>query len=567
MSSAGPTMEISSPASAEDGSSSSSANANTNANTTTNNDSGDANNADTGSLLPPSFAQDPVGYLDAIASQPTPSARALSMLAGPLAAWLLPRGDPSEAGPLPPGPSVAREAVAGHYLSAAAAQLGGTIPWKAATPTGEAAEVLRAVGASAEACADPRAVASSGIVGVLAGMVRASDAASLSALSLQPSSLLGLPPRSSPGAFPTLTPVHTVFLRCAVAAEDWAAAEAVVGDTWPLPAEGAGPHPPSLFVAEYYYLRGVVHCARGRGSFHRSMAHRCWWTCLSLPPDARNEAASASLSIRAWKKLALVQPLLDAPRASGGAGEKDPLFSASGAGPGAPTRIPGCAPKGLAKAIGKATEAASAPEVPSGPGGDSSEPPPPPGGGSDDTTGGTTDDGCWVYARLGPACAAGDRATVEDLLGRFASQLEADGNLGMARNCLSRARELQARKASAVFSVATLPVLARRWGVSPEAAREQLEEASETGAVPSRVDADGRVSFSPACALANQGRSGSTGVGLHEWIKLLEHLQKLNVDLSTSPRYHSLKEKEGRPGQQHQPEALVADEFHSVASV
>lgn len=123
--------------------------------------------------------------------------------------------------------------------------------------------------------------------------------------------------------------------------------------------------------------------------------------------------------------------------------------------------------------------------------------------------------------------------------------LAADGNMGMAQNCLRRVKELQVRTASKMFSVTSIQILARRWNVTPEEASQQLSDAMESGAVPCRLEEDGTVVFiSPNDSVSNS--SSENWADLTGWMKLLERMQRIDVDLSISSKYNAVKRKEDK---------------------
>jgi len=281
------------------------------------------------------------------------------------------------------------------------------------------------------------------------------------------------------------------------------------------------------------------------------MAHRCWWTCLSIPFDLRSQRLVGAIAIQAWKKLTLVQPLLET-NVNVNTNTNQPLHRAgssntpiddastakkqqhSKAHP--PTRLPKLWAKAIGTYINREVAALRNAER----------------------------DRFVLYTVLGPAVAAGDRTTAENLVREHESILVADGNTDMARNCLSRAKELQVRKASKIFSVTSLRILARRWKVTPLEASQQLEDATHSGAVLSRVEADGTVVFSYQDTDNSNSNStiastSNNWVDLREWMGLLEKMQHMDVTISMSSKYHSLKKKKGKSG------VAGGDAAHSVA--
>jgi hypothetical protein len=572
-------------------------------------------------VLPPAFVEDPAGFLTSIASRPNPSPDGISLLAGPLSKWFRSAEEAqresrdtsnsdSAANSIHPATHVAQ-----LYLCAAATQLredqhqsqamglgAAAAAALASTPPAAAGiaasavnaisreqqdnknrnarhrdETLEAVAAAAVLCSDRSAISSSGILPVLANLVATTSSsnsggsASVSAsagtnkiASSIATSLTSLPSSSSK-AFPPLTPAHTAFLQCAVLAEAYEFAETVIRGTWPIPTatlkkkKGNGndnSHASISIILRYYYLRGIVHYACGRDQY--SLSHRCWWTCLSIPVDIVSDIA-----VQAWKKLTLVQPLLDINDSTRGFGAvradvidanmdgNSNIISAGGlsisssasekkikAYPG--TRLPKCTPKGLSKSIRELIDNNSINMKKQE---------------NDQESAVESRKPLWpklrendvysVYAHLGPAVEAVDRSFVESLVREHESVLVADGNMGMAQNCLRRVKELQVRSASKMFSVTSIQILARRWKISPEEALQQLSDAMELGVVPSQVEDDGSVVFLSLQNSASYGTSMDLA-DLTGWMKLLEQMQRMDVELSISSKYNAAKRKDDK---------------------
>jgi hypothetical protein len=432
-------------------------------------------------------------------------------------------------------------------------------------------ETLEAVASAAVLCSDRSAISSSGIIPVLANLVASTTSSSSNAggsdvsassnnkLATSIAASLSNLPSSSSKAFPPLTPAHTAFLQCAVQAEEYEFAETVIRGTWPLPTstlkkkkgstnanDDSFPHASISIILRYYYLRGIVHYGCGRD--HYSMAHRCWWTCLCIPVDI-----VSYIAVQAWKKLTLVQPLLDINGKNHGGGrpnradaidvDSPATFSVSENKSKAhsETRLPKCLTKSIRTFIEFSSISARKQED------------------HQTTTTGVVESSSSsrekglssVYTRLGPAVEAVDRTSVESLVRAHESVLTTDGNMGMAHNCLRRVKELQVRRASKMFSVTSVQILARRWKVTPEEASQQLFDAIKLGVVPCRVEKDGTVVFlSPKDSASNSTTTTtSTRTDLADltgWMKLLEQLQRMDVNLSISSKYNSAKRKEDK---------------------
>ena len=393
--------------------------------------------------LPQDFVQDPASFLTLIASKPASPER-LSLLAGPLAKWF------KDAQVSSPAPHVSH-----LYLCAAAKQLADSPSVASIAASSVLAsmamtndknrakhqeETLEGVIAAALLCPNRSAIGTSGILPVVANLVRATSASDPGASNIVASSIassLSNLPSASSTAFPPLTLVHTAFLQCAVLAQEYQAAETVIRGTWPVPTlalkskkgrvRDNEDHAAVSIIMKYYYLRGIIHYECGQNS----LAHRCWWTCLSIPVEVVTNTA-----LEAWKKLTLVQPLLDMREFQT---SKADSVDANNDGPSVvsfsvgkkktaahpATRLPKCMPKGLSKSIYALIEGSRKSQASSEEG--TEEPSPL----------------SLVYAHLGPAVEAVDRKAVQDLLVAHESQLLSDGNLGMARNCLKRVKDLQ----------------------------------------------------------------------------------------------------------------------------
>lgn len=568
-------------------------------------------------VLPPAFIEDPAGFLTSIASRPNPSPDGISLLAGPLSKWFQ-EAEETHREPLdatnnnnrvpmadrgPNAPSHPAAHVAQLYLCAAATQLrdeksqamgisASTAAAAALEPASVAGgivasavnavsreqqenknrnarhreETLEAVAAAAVLCSDRSAISSSGILPVLANLVAtASSSNSDGALGVTASttdnnitstiatSITNFP--SSSKAFPPLTPAHTAFLQCAVQAEEYEFAETVIRGTWPLPTSTLqkknsidDSFTPISIILRYYYLRGIVHYGCGRD--HYALAHRCWWTCLSIPIDL-----VSTIAVQAWKKLTLVQPLLDINNNNQDEGgpnkagiidlEIDGSSNIISTGnpvtftarknkskfhPG--TRLPKCMPKGLRKSIRQRIAA-------DGIGARKQD---------NNQTGASESqmkDFYSVYALLGPAIEGVDRTTAESLVREHGFVLASDGNMEMAQNCVRRVKELQVRVASKMFSVTSIQILARLWKVSPEDASQQLSDAMKLGVVPCRLEENGTVVFSSP----NDSTGDATitnWTDLTVWMKLLERIQQMDVDLAISSKYNAMKPKEDK---------------------
>ena len=98
-----------------------------------------------------------------------------------------------------------------------------------------------------------------------------------------------------------MTPIQADLLHILLCAGEAKEAERIVMNEWPRPSRGLG----VIVLLRYYYLRGLVHIECKNWEW----AVRCFWTCLSIPADA-----TSALVVAAWKKLVLVQALLQSDR-------------------------------------------------------------------------------------------------------------------------------------------------------------------------------------------------------------------------------------------------------------
>ncbi|KAG7338958.1 hypothetical protein IV203_016234 [Nitzschia inconspicua] len=477
-------------------------------------------------MLPPAFVEDPAGYLTSVASR-QPSRQGIGMISGAIAKWFVAAAPKSVMGTTPSsnGDGTANAAphpaaqFAAHYLRAAAVHLQSSTQATVGNVEQETLkkkcqfEVLEAVGAAATLCTNRTAISSSGILPTLEQMMVQgqfdADAASpfvLDVASSRPGlSSKGGPFSSSSSFYPPLQQAGVEFLQCAILSEQYRYAARSVEGTWPRPTSGVT----IKTVLRYYYLRGIVHL--GCGDY--TMAHRCWWTCLSVPADA-----CSAIMVAAWKKLSLVQPLLDRYRGASNVFQKKSSTSADA------TRFP----RSMSKAVGRMLTTARE----------------------------NRDEAVLLYSQLGPATEKGNMELVKTLIETHSTILKSDGNYGLAQECLKRVQQNLVWEASQLFSVVSVTQLAQRWKISPDHVPQRLIGSL----VPCQLEDDGMVVF---------GIGGSTGIGtnqggipeaisqphtdtcwtdLSQWMQLSERLQHLDASISTSTRYHALTRKEKKGG-------------------
>jgi hypothetical protein len=488
-------------------------------------------------VLPPAFVEDPAGYLTRIASA-RPSRQGISMLAGAIAKWFvgaapksvmdaaMANGDGTALAALHPAVHVAS-----HYLRAAAVQLqdstsaAGNMEQEM-IKTKSQYEVLEALGAAATLCTNRTAIASTGILPTLAHLMlhsqSAADAAASSAASARPSlSSVDDGFSSSSSFYPPLQQAGVEFLQCAILAEQYRYAARFVEGTWPRPTKTVN----IRTVLRYYYLRGLVHL--GCGDY--VMAHRCWWTCLSVPAEG-----CSTIMVAAWKKLSLVQPLLNRSR-----GASNLFHNKSSANTGS-TRFP----RSMTKAMGRLLSVGRE----------------------------NKDEAVLLYTQIGPAVEKGSIELVKTLIDSHESLLKADGNYGLAQQCFKQAQQNLVWETSELFSVVSVTQLARRWAITPEQVPQRLLESK----VPCRLEDDGMVVFGLEDSNASESRpsdgshSGlpqpnsrppvdASWADLSQWMQLLERLQQLDTYITTSPKYHALTKKDEKGGSRDAGESSVME--------
>ena len=240
------------------------------------------------------------------------------------------------------------------------------------------------------------------------------------------------------------------------------------------------------------------------------LAHRCFWTCLSVPSDV-----SSKIAVEAWKKLVLVQCLLH--------DSTSPTSSIA-----LPKSMPNCLGRMLAtyradqqnqqqqnlRQSQQPSTTNSAPQPIINP--------------------------ITCYMDLSKAFHARDKAAMEKLEREHMTTLTYDGNLGLMHQCQTRLVACQVAHLARMYSVVPLSKLA---------ASLQVEESKVTSIlcqskVPCQIlPENGMVSFEQE---SNSSSSQNTGLSsdISEWMQLMEKIQKLDVAIATSPKYHSLARKD-----------------------
>lgn len=551
--------------------------------------------------LPPAFIEDPAAFLLKIASQ-KPTREGLAKLAGPVAKWFVSAGGKVDT------TNGAATQVAPLYLQAAANQLqemGGGMMATTTNNNDPAAmqqemaktknqyETLEAVGVvAASLCPNRAAITSSGILPTLARLMVQSQSAAAAfmheaefgggmgssssrsggggrdgggdlgigsiaaalfghsssgqdmaqSLSAAATTTCAAPSSMSSSAlwnFPPLQQASVEFLQCALSAEQYRYAASLIKGTWPSPTSTVN----VKTVLRYYYLRGMIHL----GCQDYVNAHRCWWACLSVPSASHNNDTCSAIAIAAWKKLALVQPLLHhrtavAVAAGSGAGTTGVLSL---------PHLPKSTPKALLRFLTTARD--------------------------------NRDESVLVYTRIGPAVEKGQVHVLKTLLSPADENanmtdadtttpasaypiLTSDGNYGLAQECLANARRNQVWRASQLFAAVPVERLAHRWEIPVEQVPIWLLEASSsnsysrevrcrmevpagatitagdqnTGQIMVIFEQDDEMNGNGFASRDDDGTSSTPWMDLADWMHLLERIRHLDVSIATSPKYHSL---------------------------
>jgi hypothetical protein len=309
-----------------------------------------------------------------------------------------------------------------------------------------------------------------------------------------------------------LSLVGVEFLQCALLAEQYRYASRLVERTWPRPDSTVNVKQ----VLRYYYLRGMIHL----GCNDYVMAHRCFWTCLSVPAEVVCRTA-----IEAWKKLVLVQCLINE-------GIRTDVNRVS-----LPKSMPSCIERLLASSVDASSFGVSTT------GANLSEPLTLSAFGLTervfDRNKATDDAECTsCYMNIFSAFCARDKDRLEYLISGNEKTLKGDGNLGLAQQCLTQLVHNQVRHISMMYSVVPLAKMATILGIpSGEAVQQQVSALLIQSGVPCEMQESGMIEFGES---TEEGGGNESLVELANWICLLETVQQLDVDFLTSPRYQSL---------------------------
>jgi hypothetical protein len=334
------------------------------------------------------------------------------------------------------------------------------------------------------------------------------------------------------------------FLHCALLAEQYRYAARIISGTWPRPTATVS----AKQVLRYYYLRGMIHL----GCNDYTLAHRCFWTCLSVPAEVCSQ-----IMMEAWKKLILVQCLL-LPTS-----DNDNDINSNSTNNNKNTRLPKTMPNCMGRRLASLKEKAAAASSPSNdlfPGSSSGKrsarhpqrPAPPQQQQLQQQQSQqhlppvqfTT-----CYMELVEAFYKRDKAKMEALQTEHRTILLADGNDGLVMQCHSQLVRNQVAHLSKMYSVVSLSKLAQLLQISKV---EEVTTILCQSGVLCEIQEDGMVVFADTTNSTTSTTTTTTTsndhVDLTEWMQLLDKVQKLDVGIATTAKYHSLMRKESSGG-------------------
>ena len=320
-----------------------------------------------------------------------------------------------------------------------------------------------------------------------------------------------------------LQQASTEFLQCAILAEQYRYASRLIQDTWPRPSESSSVKQ----VLRYYYLRGMVHL--GCNDF--TMAHRCFWTCLSIPAENVSK-----IMLEAWKKLLLVQCLLYHPKT-------DSVRAAFQS----PKSMPTCMTRLLSSY--KETSKLQSPtpqqqqqQQPEQTQQQELE--------AEELLQQTNPERFMQrrqqklatetvvrYMEFAESFYKSEKETFQNLMESHQAAILEDGNLGLLQQCLSQLVRNQVIQLSRMYSVVPISKVASLLKITDESLVPTVLLESK---VPCQIQGDGMVVFQDD----DSTDSSQALVDMAEWMHIIEKVQKLDVAVMTSPRYHALVQKE-----------------------
>ena len=298
------------------------------------------------------------------------------------------------------------------------------------------------------------------------------------------------------------------FLQCALLAEQYRYAERLIRGTWPRPNSTVSVKQ----VLRYYYLRGMIYL----GCDDAIMAHRCFWTCLSVPAESNSK-----IMIEAWKKVVLVQLLLE-----------DSMTAKQ-------TRLPRVMPNVLSRLLAsykenkKAKRSLKQGEMT----GDdqvfsSLHPQQQP---QQEQKPDELEASVGCYMDLASAFCKRDKTQFETLQQQHGTILRSDGNTGLVVQVHSRLIRNMIYHTSNIYAAIPIPKLSETLKI-PES---DIPSALRQSQIVCEIQENTMVVF------GDQPKPPVSSVDMSEWIQLLDTVQKLDVSIATNSKYHALVKKDG----------------------
>jgi hypothetical protein len=363
-----------------------------------------------------------------------------------------------------------------------------------------------------------------------------------------------------------LSSVHVEFLQACVYAEQYRYAERIMGNLWPRPNSSVSVRQ----VLRYYYTRGTIHM----GCQNWKLAVRCFWTCLSVPAEV-----VSAVAIAAWKKMVLVQFLI----------QSDAVKLTSAMLMATPAAAPSC----LGRFLTLASSVKNNPAVGGIAGNDNND-----NDNNNNTAGGreqrqrqhqpeqvmnmvegTSSEGSamssssvighdprqqtqnanannglgvHVYTELIHAFVKIDKHLFHRILQKHGAQFAADGNVGIVAQCEAELVRRQVYELSRIYAVISLEQLSAMLELPVDQVQTLLLQLSIDKKWKIQMEDDGMVVFPK---LGAEHSSVEDAKDVEELIQLTKVVQKLDVNIASSSKYHtfvrrenSAKSSEGKGG-------------------
>lgn len=241
-------------------------------------------------------------------------------------------------------------------------------------------------------------------------------------------------------------------------------------------------------VLRYFYLRGLVHI--GCDDFQKAV--RCFWTVLSVPSDA-----VSVIAVDAWKKMVLVKCLL----------LQDSVAYQALVSP----------PSGSSNSLSRFLTSTSSPES--------------------STVSNTPSLGISVYQELAKTCHSGNRQAFDKVRLDNATLWGLDHNLGLIERLATDMEHRSVLHLASVYNILPISTVAAELGKSEQEAYsilgqvEGLNFKQENGMVMFEIENASPLTAEDATSLA----------------QLAETIRRLDVSVSKSSKYQSVKVESGRP--------------------